>query len=56
MVQKLKHMYQFELEVQVIKKCGPSGIWSSFRSIRLQVFFKIGVIKNFANSAGKQLC
>ena len=32
---------------------GPS---STFRSSRWQMFFKIGVLKNFVNFAGKHLC
>ena len=52
MIQKLKHRYQFELEVKVIKKGSP-GERIGFRTSRSQMFFKIGVLKNFANFPGK---
>ena len=54
--QKLNHMYQFEPEVQVIKKGSPGEIWTDFRGSGSQIFFKIGALKNFANSTGKDLC
>ena len=31
-------------------------IWQIIRSSRSQMFFKIGVLKNFANFTGKHLC
>ena len=34
----------------VSKKGSPGEIWTGFRSSRFQIFFKIGVLKNFANS------
>ena len=55
MILKLKHRYQFEPEVKVIKK-GSQGERTGFRIIRSQMFFKTGVLKNFANSTGKHLC
>ena len=51
-VQKLKHMYQFEPEVEVIKKGSPDEIWTGFRSCHSQIFLKIGVLKNLADSTG----
>ena len=48
-------MYQFEPEVYIIKKFSP-GERTGFRSIRLQIFFRLGVLKNFVNSTEKQLC
>ena len=30
--------------------------WKNFRRSRLQMFFKIGALKNFANFTGKHLC
>ena len=53
-MQKLKPMYQFEPEIQVIKKGSPGKIWADFRSSRWQIFFKIGVLKSLANSTGKK--
>ena len=53
MIRKLKHRYQFEPEV--IKKSSP-GERIDFKSSRSQMFFKIGVYKNFANSTGKHQC
>ena len=32
------------------------NIPDKFRSSRLQIFFKIGVLKNFANFTGKHMC
>ena len=50
MIQRLKHRYQFEPEV--IKKDSP-GERTDFRSSRLQMFSKMVVPKNFANSTVK---
>ena len=38
------------------KNGSPGEIWTGFRSSRSQIFFEIGVIKNFANSTGRHLC
>ena len=50
---KLKHMYQFEPEVKLSKEGSPGEIWTGFRSSRSQIFFKIGVLKIFANPKKK---
>ena len=55
MIQKLKHKYQFEPEVYVIKKDSP-GERTDVRSSHSQMFFKIGVLKKFVNYTGKHLC
>ena len=34
----------------------PAENWTCFRGIRSQMFFKVGVLKNFANSLWKHLC
>ena len=47
MVQKLKHVYQFEPEVSVIKKGSP-GERTDLRSSHSQMFFKIDVPKNYS--------
>ena len=47
-------MYQFEPEVQVIKK-GIARERIGFRGSLSQMFLKIGVLKNFTNSKGKHL-
>ena len=38
------------------KKCSPGEIWTAFRSRRSQIFFKMGVLKIFANPKRKRLC
>ena len=50
-----KYRYQFGPRVQVIKN-GSSGEKTIFRSSRLQMFCKIGILKNFTNSTVKHLC
>ena len=37
------------------KKGSPGEIWTGFRSSSSQIFFKIVVLKNFANSTGKHM-
>ena len=34
----------------------PCSVQKTFRGSRWQMFFKIGVLKNFANNTGKHLC
>ena len=40
----------------ILKLCAMEKCFCSSRSSRSQMFFKIGVLKNFANFTGKQLC
>ena len=52
MIQKLKHMYQFEPEVYVIAK---RQSWWNLNRFQKQSFADVlqnGVLKNFANSTG----
>ena len=51
MIEKLKHRDRLSQ-----KQFGSPAERTGFRSGRLQLFFKIGILKNFANSAGKHLC
>ena len=44
------HNVLINIEVDVRSKC------QRFRSSRSQMFFKIGVLRNFANFTGKHLC
>ena len=41
---------------KIIKKGSPGEIWTGSRSSHSQIFRKIGALKNYANSTGKQLC
>ena len=50
MKQKPKYRHQFEEEVRLSKSAGER---TDFRSSRSQMFFKIPVLKDFANSTGK---
>ena len=50
-MQKLKHKYKFDPEVSLIKKGSPVER-TGFRRSRLQMFFKIVVLKTFINSTG----
>ena len=49
-------MYQFEPEIKLAKKDSPCEIWTGLRSRHSQMFFEIGVFKNFANSTGNHPC
>ena len=51
MIEKLKHRDRLSQ-----KQFGSSAERTGSRSGRLQLFFKIGILKNFANSTGKRLC
>ena len=54
MIEGLKHKYQFEQEVYIIKKDSP-GERTDDRSSHSQMFFKIGFLKKFVNYTGKHL-
>ena len=42
--------------VSYIKKGRPGQMWTGLRNSLSQMFFKIGVLKKFANSTEKHLC
>ena len=42
--------------VNIAKFLGTSFLYNTSRSSRLHMFFKIGVLKSFANFTGKHLC
>ena len=54
----INHSTQLKLQIYVLSSYPLSlyRFFTMFRSNRLQMFFKIGVLRNFANFTGKHLC